>query len=393
MPPKILDIIAGSSQWGGNFIDAIDGGGLLAGNGLGLSLAGPNQLRNLPWINIDRIYLKFSEDVSASLTPNKLALVGSNLSNYMPGVSIAWQADGPNVATLRFATPIKNDRLILSIADTLTDASGNPLDGEWNNGSSTSSGNGTAGGVFNFRINVLPGDVNNSDGVNTTDLLDDYGKRNTVVSSIADAYFDANGNGGVNTTDLLDIYGMRNTILPSVPATPTFLAAAALVATSGPTVGLTGLSLLLAELQAEKQTRGRIAAEAVLAVRDSWLVPSAIDVQAAYAAVPLAVDIDALNDLAAAPAPVSLADIQPTRLQSSVENWRLHTNHVWEEWNYNRLQLNSFSSEVEPIRSRYNVAHRERVRGVRFEKMQRSVVANQIDTYETDLKFVDPSTE
>ena len=45
-PPTVTDVIAGSSSWGVSFIDAIDGGGLGAGNGLGLSLPGPDQLRN-----------------------------------------------------------------------------------------------------------------------------------------------------------------------------------------------------------------------------------------------------------------------------------------------------------------------------------------------------------
>ncbi|MFV2066188.1 MAG: beta-propeller fold lactonase family protein, partial [Pirellulales bacterium] len=74
----ITDVIIGSSFWtNAGFIDAVDGGGTGAGNGLGLSLPGSGQLRNLPWINIDKIYIQFSEDVAAAFSAANLALVGT----------------------------------------------------------------------------------------------------------------------------------------------------------------------------------------------------------------------------------------------------------------------------------------------------------------------------
>lgn len=219
-PPRVLDVQVGSSRWKTPFIDAADGGGVGSGNGRGLSLAGPDQLRNLPWVNIDRLYIQFSEDVAASLSPSKIALVGTNLANYMPGVTLAYGDDGLNVATLRFASPIANDSLILSLLDTITDAAGNRLDGEWSDGVSTASGNGSAGGRFNFRLDVLPGDINNNGGVNTADLFDGYDMVGTVVANVSDAYFDVNGNGGVNTGDLFDAYDWIGKILPPPPPLP-----------------------------------------------------------------------------------------------------------------------------------------------------------------------------
>ncbi|MGN6134150.1 MAG: dockerin type I domain-containing protein, partial [Aureliella sp.] len=60
---------------------------------------------------------------------------------------------------------IINDRLRLQVKDAVTLA-GNPLDGEWVDGvSSFASGDGTAGGNFNFQFQVLPGDVNRSGAV------------------------------------------------------------------------------------------------------------------------------------------------------------------------------------------------------------------------------------
>lgn len=51
---------------------------------------------------------------------------------------------------------------------TLAGVAGNSLDGVWTDTVSTASGDGTAGRQFNFRIDVLAGDVNDSDGVNIT---------------------------------------------------------------------------------------------------------------------------------------------------------------------------------------------------------------------------------
>ncbi len=220
VPPKVIDVIVGSSQWNSAFIDAIDGGGTGAGNGLGMSLTGTGQLRNLPWINIDRLYVQFSENVGASFSPSKLRLVGANVADYVPVLTPVYGPDGSNRLTLKFNSPIGSDILLLALADSITDAAGNALDGEWADGLSTVSGNATAGGRFLFRLDVLPGDVNDNGGVNTTDLLDDYGMRNTLVSSQAASMFDVNGNGGVNTTDLFDIYTFRNTVLPAPPNPP-----------------------------------------------------------------------------------------------------------------------------------------------------------------------------
>ncbi len=68
--PRITNVIVGSSDWSASFIDAIDGGGVGAGNRLGFSLIGAGQLNNLPWTNLNRIYIQFSESVETpSLRP------------------------------------------------------------------------------------------------------------------------------------------------------------------------------------------------------------------------------------------------------------------------------------------------------------------------------------
>jgi hypothetical protein len=218
VPPRVTDVIVGSSLWSAGFIDAVDGGGVGTGNRLGISLPGANQMKNLTQNNINKIYIKFSENVAASFASTKLAIVGTNRSNYMPLATLAYGVDGVDVATITLSSPLTNDALRLSILDTLTDAAGNRLDGEWVDGISTSSGNGSSNGQFNFRLDVLPGDVNDSNGVNSSDLLSTHSRNGTVVSSLSDASFDINGNGGVNSADLLLVSGRNGSVMPSAPA-------------------------------------------------------------------------------------------------------------------------------------------------------------------------------
>lgn len=224
-PPKVVDVIAGSTLWQAPFIDAVDGAGPGAGNGLGVSLLGSGQLDNLPWSNVNKLFIRFSEDVSASFTAANLRLAGSNLANYLVGAKFRYGVDGPNVGTIELQSPIGNDALLLTVLDTLADAAGNRLDGEWTSGSSQPSGNGTSGGNFNFRMEVLPGDADNSGGVNLTDIFLIYGSNLSVVTNPTLARRDVDGNGGVNLTDLFEAYRFNLSVLPSAPAIPSGLTA------------------------------------------------------------------------------------------------------------------------------------------------------------------------
>lgn len=218
--PQIVDVIVGSFDWSAAFIDTVDGGGAGAGNKLGISLPGASQLTNLSQSNLNKIYIKFSENVGSGFDIGKFQLAGTNRSNYMSIASIAYGVDGANVVTIALSSPIGKDALVLSVLDTMIDNAGNRLDGEWVDGVSTSSGNGTSRGRFNFRIDVLPGDVDDSGGVNSTDLLKTNSKNGTVVASRSDAVFDINGNGAVNSTDLLLVNSLNGSTLPNPPIVP-----------------------------------------------------------------------------------------------------------------------------------------------------------------------------
>ena len=84
-----------------------------------------------------------------------------------------------------------------------------PLDGEWTTSASTfvaGSGDGTAGGDFEFAFHVLPGDANGNGVANASDL---GGIRSRLLSpfstplgSDADYRFDVNGSNSLSSADL-----------------------------------------------------------------------------------------------------------------------------------------------------------------------------------------------
>ncbi len=216
--PRITNVIVGSSAWSDAFINVVDGGGPLAGNGLGVSLIGPEQLDNLPWINIDKIYVQFNEDVSPDFTVGKVLLSGVNVSDYMSGATTEFGIDGENVATITLATPIAKDVVLLRVLDSLRDNESNALDGEWTDAESLLSGNGAGGGSFSFRLDALPGDVDNTGGVNLVDVFDVYDGNGDLTTSAALSLLDVDGNGGINLVDLFAVYNRNGTILPNPPA-------------------------------------------------------------------------------------------------------------------------------------------------------------------------------
>jgi hypothetical protein len=220
LPPVVTDVIVASSSWDEEFIDMIDGGGSGAGNGLGLSLPGAEQLTNVTWDDIDRIYIEFSGNVGEAFTLDNLSLIGTNVADYLVGASLDFGVAGDYIGTISLPVPIENDALILTIFDSLTDSAGNQLDGEWINESSLHSGDGIAGGQFDFRIDVLPGDVNNSDGVNVIDYILTYQKGGQLVSDIVDARFDLNNNNGINIVDAILVYFLGGKALPEPPSPP-----------------------------------------------------------------------------------------------------------------------------------------------------------------------------
>src|SRR6185436_3134419 len=124
-------------------------------NTFGYPVPGPNQLKSIPWSNgINKISIRFTQDVGATLSQDDLVVRGINTATY-PISGFTYDA-ATKTGTWTLTNPIVNDKVNLFVDDALVGG----LDGEWTTAQAYPSGNGTAGGDFTFRLNVLRGDAN-----------------------------------------------------------------------------------------------------------------------------------------------------------------------------------------------------------------------------------------
>jgi len=90
-----------------------------------------------------QVFIQFSKDVVASFDKTDLKVTGVQKLDYTSQLTVSYDASR-FLATLKFSNPLDVEKLRIVILDTVTDAAGNRLDGEWVNGGTQSmSGNGT----------------------------------------------------------------------------------------------------------------------------------------------------------------------------------------------------------------------------------------------------------
>jgi hypothetical protein len=246
MPPTVAAVRVSSSAWASSFLAAVDPG---RGVGYSIPVGSGTQLQTLPWTNIDQIKVTFSENVTVAQVDLKIS--GVNLGNYSfkPDLPDGSPNDGfaydPTTftATWTLTQPIDTDKLILRLnadgTDPIVDGMGLRLDGEWTNPTGTAqlgtsvypSGNGTPGGDFLFRFNVLPGDVDQSGKV----ILADYSavlSRNNAVAGNPNygIFYDVDGSGKIASADGSAVLSRKNQLLPIADPTPpaSFLARSAI---------------------------------------------------------------------------------------------------------------------------------------------------------------------
>lgn len=163
------------------------------------------QLRTPPVGFVDRISIAFDREVVVAL--GDLTLVGARHGAY-PLASFDYDAVN-FVATWTLAAPlVRADELTLTLADSVQNLQGSPLDGEWANPtslsddlSSSGSGDGVAGGAFVFRFNILPGDANRDNHVDGADFNLWANNFGIAAGTATFALGDFNGDGRVNGAD------------------------------------------------------------------------------------------------------------------------------------------------------------------------------------------------
>jgi len=203
-PPTISSVIVSGSSWSPAFIDAVDGGGAGSGNGHGYSLAANTTLPNP---GIDRIYVQFNEPV-VGFTASNVKLLGSNLADYVSIASVSYDS-GNRLGLIQLTSPntITKDKVRVGVSDFVTDIALNKLDGD---------ANASAGGVFDFRFNVLVGDFNNDGSVNGGDLPGFSGSFNKSIGNVAySSRADWNSDGSVNGGDLPMFAASFNQSIPT----------------------------------------------------------------------------------------------------------------------------------------------------------------------------------
>ena len=200
----VTGVLVASSAWSSSFLNSLGGVGYAIPDG-------PNQLLPLPGSNLNEVIIEFNKDVN--VTEGDLALTGVNVPTY--GFSAFSYDAVAHRATWTISQNLSRDKLLVdldgSTASAVVDLVGKRLDGDWTNptwsppsaptgGDAWPSGDGTAGGDFQFRINVLPGDINQDGTVSVTDLAILAANYRKSLSGWANA--DLNGDSVVDVSDL-----------------------------------------------------------------------------------------------------------------------------------------------------------------------------------------------
>jgi hypothetical protein len=159
------------------------------------------QLRTVPVGAADTISITFTEDVN--LIASDLRLVGLRTANRPTLADFSYDLS-TMTATWRFTGWALGDQYVIRLRDAVTDVEGNPLDGEWTNPMSLSttnalvsefpSGDGEAGGDFNFIATLLAGDANLDLVVDNADAAIIYYHWNLTSALFTDGDFDGSGN-------------------------------------------------------------------------------------------------------------------------------------------------------------------------------------------------------
>jgi hypothetical protein len=182
-PPRVNQVYVSSSEWTTSFKQYLEDKGY--GDDLyGFAIPDRDQLNELPWVNLNQVSIRFSEQVQVDAAD--LQIRGVSVPNYtLDPASFSYNA-ATRTATWRLAAGqfFDHDRILLDLdgdaPNGVKDTDGNLLDGEWQNpggptfseGDRFPSGNGQPGGDFRFRFNVLAGDVDRNGVVVAADFSD-----------------------------------------------------------------------------------------------------------------------------------------------------------------------------------------------------------------------------
>lgn len=217
-PPTVESVMISSTDWAPAFTTLLSDNGM-GTHGYAMPTGSTAQMQPLPWSGLDRVTLRFSEDVNVDV--NDLSITGAAGGQY--GISGFMYDPQTRLAEWTMSSPIAaGERVHLDLdadgAGGVADLLGNALDGEWTDSvSSGPSGDGVAGGDFEFRFNVLEGDGDQNAIVQMMDYwaafdLQGFG---TGDGPEYNPLYDIDGNGHSQFDDVLAVLANMHATLPS----------------------------------------------------------------------------------------------------------------------------------------------------------------------------------
>jgi hypothetical protein len=216
-PPAVAAVYVNGTQWSDSFRRKLRDAGLGSAE-LGFAVpAGAGQLAPIPFVGIDLISVRFTEDVVVSSA--MLTVRSANGSRYSVGSIFVYDEQTFTATWLTGVSTADRIRLELpSGPDGVHDYSGDALDGEWADGADAyPSGDGAPGGDFNFGLNVLVGDADRNGRVDVRDWMEVRRRQdnpdfpNPARYSV---FADVDGSGQVNSRDLLLVRRQLGISLP-----------------------------------------------------------------------------------------------------------------------------------------------------------------------------------
>jgi hypothetical protein len=216
----VLAVYVSAASWATsfrNYLRTVGAGEPDAGYSV---LAGAEQLRTLPWPGLNRISIRFSQDVTPHMAD--LVVTGVNTASY-PVAAYGFDPSS-RTASWTLAQPLRNDRVTLTLDADPGGVSGpsGRLDGEWADASSAfPSGNRTQGGDFVFRLRALPGDADRSGTVLAIDASQVKQKFFSSTASVGSGpgaysiFHDVNGSGNILADDFSAVKARFFTTAPA----------------------------------------------------------------------------------------------------------------------------------------------------------------------------------
>ena len=205
--PSVAAVYVSGSTWHTNFKN------YLAANTLGHSTYGflasnADPQNELPWINVDRVSVTFTEQVEVA--PSDLLVKGVNNSDY-PTSGFVYD-EAAFTATWSLPAALPKDKLVLHVANFVADDDGERLP------------------IYQLRLNPLPGDADRSGRVNAIDKarvkaregLTTSNPTNPTTGANYTPYDDVNGSADINGTpgDGGAVDANLNATLPAGEPTP-----------------------------------------------------------------------------------------------------------------------------------------------------------------------------